>query len=390
MKRGKIVIGIVIIIIVLAAVIIFGLYTPPIFQKDTKHPAAKIEINRSSHQDVIIHQGEEIFFSAKNSSDEDGEIEQYLWNFGDGSSSKSMNAKHTYDEPGTYNVTLTVVDDDGNKDIQYLEIKVNSLPVAMAQIVDFTGSGTITVPIAKQILFNSSGSYDSDGQIVGYHWDFGDGNQSSMESPEYYYFNIGTYKVTLTVIDDVGAMATDQLEINIILRSYASEWTLKYEEIIIEENGYTRESQSSSLLRELYKENIAQINVTLNWTDRQPLLMNNQSAGEDLFELQTITPENLSRNENSTSGNITIRFTYNSQPAVKEFKAKTKSDALSMAIDDAALTDEGNGEWYFNISAIECKGGNWINDEFDMDIGNFWTLTVLIWFFELEMYEVTE
>jgi len=59
------------------------------------------------------------------------------------------------------------------------------------------------------ITFNGSGSYDPNGTIVSYEWDFGDGNTSTGVSPTYTYAQNGTYTVTLNVTDDNGASATN-------------------------------------------------------------------------------------------------------------------------------------------------------------------------------------
>ena len=60
------------------------------------------------------------------STDRDGTIESYQWDFGDGNSAKNANPSHTYASPGTYSVTLTVTDNDGltdsiRKDIEVLD-----------------------------------------------------------------------------------------------------------------------------------------------------------------------------------------------------------------------------------------------------------------------------
>ena len=52
-------------------------------------------------------------FSSAGSTDPDGSIVSYAWNFGDGGSSSSANPDHTYTAAGTYPVTLTVTDNDG-------------------------------------------------------------------------------------------------------------------------------------------------------------------------------------------------------------------------------------------------------------------------------------
>lgn len=58
------------------------------------------------------------------------------------------------------------------------------------------------------IQFDGSGSYDQDGTIVSYLWDFGDNSTSSEAQPSHSYAQAGDYTVTLTVKDDKGAVAT--------------------------------------------------------------------------------------------------------------------------------------------------------------------------------------
>ncbi|MDO6542248.1 collagenase [Photobacterium sanguinicancri] len=57
--------------------------------------------------------GTDIPFSSANSTDNDGVIVGYMWNFGDGTSSQEANPIHQYSNKGTYTVTLTVTDDSG-------------------------------------------------------------------------------------------------------------------------------------------------------------------------------------------------------------------------------------------------------------------------------------
>ena len=55
-------------------------------------------------------------FDATTSSDPDGTVQQYTWNFGDGTTGAGASPQHTFDGAGTFPVKLTVADDDGATD----------------------------------------------------------------------------------------------------------------------------------------------------------------------------------------------------------------------------------------------------------------------------------
>lgn len=57
--------------------------------------------------------GQTITFDARMSTDSDGEIVRYSWNFGDEKTSEGMTTTHSYSAPDEYIVILTVVDDNG-------------------------------------------------------------------------------------------------------------------------------------------------------------------------------------------------------------------------------------------------------------------------------------
>ena len=62
-------------------------------------------------------------------------------------------------------------------------------------------NGTVGVPLD----FNGSHSSDPDGDIVAYEWNFGDNSTGTGVTPTHTYTAAGTYSVTLTVTDDMGA-----------------------------------------------------------------------------------------------------------------------------------------------------------------------------------------
>jgi YD repeat-containing protein len=76
--------------------------------------------------------------------------------------------------------------------------------------------GPYTGQPAQSMQFSSSGSFDPDGTIVSYHWNFGDGSSVNTASPAHTYAAPGLYTATLTVTDNAGlrASATAAVTIN--------------------------------------------------------------------------------------------------------------------------------------------------------------------------------
>ncbi len=75
-------------------------------------------------------------FDASASTDLDGSIVNYSWDFGDGSTGTGMSANHTFVAEGTFVVTLTVTDDNANTNTSSLEITVNG-QTAQDQFISF-------------------------------------------------------------------------------------------------------------------------------------------------------------------------------------------------------------------------------------------------------------
>jgi PKD repeat protein len=143
------------------------------------------------------------------SSSHDG-VSEWYWEFGDGENSTVVNPTHIYTQEGTYTVSLRTKEADGDQDIEtkinYIIVTTNVPPVADA-------GGPYTGVEEVAIAFNGSGSYDPDGRITAWLWEFGDGEISTDESPTHSYASDGQYMLTLTVTDNRGANGTDTTEI---------------------------------------------------------------------------------------------------------------------------------------------------------------------------------
>lgn len=67
-------------------------------------------------------------FISDGSTDPDGNIVDYYWDFGDDETGTGESVEHKYNDEGTYNVSLLVVDNDGLSNKIYKTIKIESIP----------------------------------------------------------------------------------------------------------------------------------------------------------------------------------------------------------------------------------------------------------------------
>lgn len=138
---------------------------------------------------------------ASASTDPDGVVGSWTWDFGDGTKADGVTAKRTYATGGSFDITLTVVDDQQGKAStkQTVRVEVPNTPPRANIAVACTG---------LECSFDASGSTDADGVIAGQVWDFGDGATSTEANPTHTYAEAGQHTVTLTVSDEAGASHT--------------------------------------------------------------------------------------------------------------------------------------------------------------------------------------
>lgn len=124
------------------------------------------------------------------------------WDFGDGNTSTQQSPLHTYTGFGLYSVKLVVM----NVDSCYDSITYNNLIDVAAPVANFTASLGGSTCLPRTVPFNDiSTSADT---IVGWLWDFGDGNTSTQQNPTHIFTTTGNFTVQLIITTSGGCTDT--------------------------------------------------------------------------------------------------------------------------------------------------------------------------------------
>ncbi len=145
--------------------------------------------------------GVALALNGSTSSDADGTITSYVWSFGDGSTGTGATPSKTYAAAGTFNISLTVTDNNGATHIATTTATI-ALPANVPPVASPGGPYTGTRSVA--LALNGSTSSDPDGSIASYAWSFGDGTTGTGATPSKTYATAGTFNITLTVTDNRG------------------------------------------------------------------------------------------------------------------------------------------------------------------------------------------
>jgi PKD repeat protein len=138
----------------------------------------------------------------------------YDWDFGDGSKATGQTTSHIFTISGTYNTELAVSDTAGLTDTETTPVIVignsgtNEQPVALISANPTQGDAPLVVS------FDASSSYDPDGTITAYNWDFGDGTSATGPVTQHTYSSAAVYTVSLQVTDDKGETGISAKSIN--------------------------------------------------------------------------------------------------------------------------------------------------------------------------------
>jgi len=166
----------------------------------SKSAASKALITvRFSHTPLIIVTGLPVKFLDKSIvNNSTGASDARVWDFGDGNTSYEQNPSHTYQNPGSYTISLTVtagsVSSKATKKVRVYGSKATSSLKTVEVLPDFTFS-PVNPEVGVSVQFKDA----STGNPTSWSWDFGDGEKSTNQNPQHQYQNSGIFNVTLTV-----------------------------------------------------------------------------------------------------------------------------------------------------------------------------------------------
>ncbi|MFA5771861.1 MAG: PKD domain-containing protein [Thermoplasmata archaeon] len=152
---------------------------------------------------------DDVIFDASRSSSPDGEIVSYLWSI-EGNDYTEAAIPYRFSERGDYTVTLTVTDEEGLTNTTTVSVNVaNMLPAAVM------GKIPETINTGDAVEFKATNSFDFDGEIDKYTWNFGDGKTGTGKTTSHVYEKPGTYNAVLTIWDNDGETNTTSFMVNV-------------------------------------------------------------------------------------------------------------------------------------------------------------------------------
>jgi hypothetical protein len=172
------------------------------------YPIARAGTDIEALQDVPVQ------FDGTASTDNTG-IAFYAWEFPDGVNNASMagpSPTWLFGIPGTYPVSLTVMDRDGNTHTDFMNVTVLDTQAPLAD-----PGPPITVEIGMPAILDGSGSWDAVG-VANYTWTFThNGTEIALHGPEqaFTFWEPGEHAVTLTATDEAGNSASNIVPVTV-------------------------------------------------------------------------------------------------------------------------------------------------------------------------------
>ncbi|WP_299257259.1 PKD domain-containing protein [uncultured Aquimarina sp.] len=165
-----------------------------------------------------------ITFDASESTDANGDVLSYQWDFGDGNTATGMVATYQFETAGEFDIKLTV--SDGKVEDSTVRKIVISDGNPIANIIVDVSSGSTPL----EVTFDGSGSTDPSNNVLSYSWDFGDGITETGQIVVHTFDSVGFYTVTLEVDNGQGGIDSGTIVIQVQEILPVSDISLEYKD----------------------------------------------------------------------------------------------------------------------------------------------------------------
>jgi PKD repeat protein len=152
----------------------------------------------------------DVQFTDTSTDPENLTFSSWHWDFGDGTNSTLQNPAHRFATRRSYNVTLTIADDENATSSIVHVVVVHNLP----PVANFSFSPANPV-VNVDVQFTDTSTDPENLTFSSWHWDFGDGTNSTLQNPTHKFASEGNYTVTLTVADDQNATNSFSMTISV-------------------------------------------------------------------------------------------------------------------------------------------------------------------------------
>lgn len=328
---------------------------------------------------TFIDVNETVIFSANDSFDRDGEITKYYWDFDDGTNATGPYVSHDYENGGNYTVVLIITDNEDKKAVQAMTVHVNELPVPLINI-------SHPVFIHETVNFWANDSYDPDGYVTDYFWDFGDGTNKTGMSVSHVYTAKKPFKVTLTVTDNDDAKGATSREFEVRFRTYLVNWDTGSVVVGDDSRNNMGEGTSEYLFENINMFNITKVRFDLTWDDTQPFVGDPPIAEpepNDEFIMNITSPSSGTYEGGpSTQEQIIVdapeKSYLNEIPEPLEIPAES-TEILEKDLAKNYTKTNGIGEWAINITLTHALG--LLGGPPDADLGEGWELVITCFYY---------
>ncbi len=220
----------------------------------------------------------------------------YQWSFGDGNTTTSTNANHTYLAAGTYTVKLLAISNNGCQDSVSQDVTVNPKPVP-----NFTINNNAQCLVGNNFSFTNNSTV-STGTLT-YQWNFGDGNFSTSVNAFHTYTAAGSYTVKLVVFSNNSCK--DSITQNITVNPMPSvTFTINNNAQCLVGNSFTFTNTSS----------ISSGTVTYFWSFGDGTFSTNPNAIHNYAISGTFPVKLVATSSNGCKDSLTQTITVNSMP----------------------------------------------------------------------------